>query len=142
MFYSQDRDIFSTVIQNILYLSRFLKSCFCFDYVLYSLTYVGSRDLVRQWPAVYNQNKKKILNETFKTRWLYNLTFFSIFFSLPQFSLTFFLFIYLISYVCDICTDIWLFNGKLHFPLVNWFVIKFREVTHPCSNWRFYGAYL
>ena len=45
------------------------RELFCFDYVLYSLSYAGSRDLVRQWPAVHNQNKQRFLNETFKTRW-------------------------------------------------------------------------
>ena len=44
------------------------RELFCFDYVLYSLSYAGSRDLVRQWPAVHNQNKQRFLNETFKTR--------------------------------------------------------------------------
>ena len=58
-----------TVIKTTLYLSRFPESCFCFDFVLYSLSYVGSRDLVHQWPAVHNQNKQRFLDETFKTRW-------------------------------------------------------------------------
>ena len=48
--------------------SRIQESCYCFDYVLYSLSYVGSRDLVRQRPAVHNQDKQRFLNETFKTR--------------------------------------------------------------------------
>ena len=47
-------------------MSRFLESYLCFDFVLHSLTYVGSRDLVRQWPAVHDQNR--FLDETFKTR--------------------------------------------------------------------------
>ena len=51
-----------------LYLSRFLESCFCFDYLLYFLSYVGSRDLAAQWAGVHNQNKQRfILNETFKS---------------------------------------------------------------------------
>ena len=29
------------------------ESCFCFDYALCSLSYVGSRELVRQRPAIY-----------------------------------------------------------------------------------------
>ena len=42
--------------------------CFDYEYVLYSLSYVGSRDLVvRQWSAVHDQNKQRFLNETFKT---------------------------------------------------------------------------
>ena len=32
------------------------------------LSYVGSRDLFRQWPAEHNQHKQIFLNETFKTR--------------------------------------------------------------------------
>ena len=43
------------------------RDMFCFDYVLYSLSYAGSRELVRQWPAVHNQNKIRFLNETFKS---------------------------------------------------------------------------
>ena len=48
---------------------RFSKNCFCFDYVLYFLSYVGSRDLDRQWPAVHNQTKQRFLNETSKIYW-------------------------------------------------------------------------
>ena len=32
-----------------------------------SLLFVGSPDLVRQWPAVHNRNKQRFINETFKT---------------------------------------------------------------------------
>ena len=32
-------------------------------YVLYALSYVGSRDLVYQWPAVHNQNKQRFFDE-------------------------------------------------------------------------------
>ena len=32
------------------------------------LSHVWSRDLIRQWPAVHNQNKQGFLNETFKAR--------------------------------------------------------------------------
>ena len=34
-------------------LVSFSEICFCFDYVQCALSYVGSRDLVRQWPAVH-----------------------------------------------------------------------------------------
>ena len=44
------------------------RELLCFDYVLYSLSYAGSLDLVRQWPAVHKQNKQRFINETFKTR--------------------------------------------------------------------------
>ena len=44
------------------------RELFCFDYVLYTLSYVGSRDLVCQWQTVHNQNKQRFLNETLKTR--------------------------------------------------------------------------
>ena len=37
--------------------------------LLYSLGYVGSRDLASQWPAIHSQNKQRFLNETFKPRW-------------------------------------------------------------------------
>ena len=37
-----------------------------------TLSSVGSRDLVRQWPAVHDQNKQRFLNETSKTRWYVN----------------------------------------------------------------------
>ena len=56
----------SLIIRSI----PFPESCFCFDYVLYFLSYVWSRDLVvRQWPAVHDQVKQRFLNENFKTRW-------------------------------------------------------------------------
>ena len=49
------------------------RDLFCFDCVLYSLSYAGSRDLViSQWSALNDQNKQRFLNETFKTRWLIN----------------------------------------------------------------------
>ena len=52
------------------------RELFCFDYVLYSLSYAGSCDLVsQQWPAVHNQNKQRFLNETFKTRCCNRLKF-------------------------------------------------------------------
>ena len=39
------------------------------DYVMYSLSYVGSHDLISQWPAVHNKKtKQRCLNRTFKTR--------------------------------------------------------------------------
>ena len=53
----------NTAFLPTLYLSRFLQSCFCFDFKLYSIIYVGSRDLASQWPAVHNQNKQRILRE-------------------------------------------------------------------------------
>ena len=56
------------------------RELFCFDYVLlYSLWYVGSRGLVRLWPAVHDQNKQRFLDETFKTRWYKKLNFFLLF---------------------------------------------------------------
>ena len=55
-------------LDSSVFVSLF-RELFCFDNVLYSLSYAGSRDLVRQWPAVHNQNKQIFLNETFKTRW-------------------------------------------------------------------------
>ena len=53
---------------------------------LYSLSYIGSHDLASQWPTVHNQhknkvsvqnqNKQRLLSETFKTRWyVYILSF-------------------------------------------------------------------
>ena len=48
----------------------FLEQHYLFVLVLlYSLGYVGSRDLASQRPAVHNQNKQRFLNETFKPRW-------------------------------------------------------------------------
>ena len=49
-----------TVIQTTLYLFRFPEGCFCFDFVLYTISYTR--------PALHNQNKQRFLNETFKTR--------------------------------------------------------------------------
>ena len=54
-------------LDSSVFVSLF-RELFCFDNVLYSLSYAGSRDLVRQWPAVHNQNKQIFLYETFKTR--------------------------------------------------------------------------
>ena len=45
-------------------MSPFPESCFCFDYVLHSLSYDRSCDLVNQWPVCINQNKQIFLNET------------------------------------------------------------------------------
>ena len=52
-----------------------LRELFFYEYVLYTLSYVGSRDLVRQWPAVQNQNKQRFLYETFKRRWCARVRF-------------------------------------------------------------------
>ena len=57
------RDLDSSVFVT---LSREL---FCFEYVLYSLSFTGLRDLVRQWPAVHNQNKQRFLNEFLKRQY-------------------------------------------------------------------------
>ena len=57
---------------DLEHLSRFPESCFCVDYVLYSLSHVGSRDLARQWPAVHNQNKNPVQNQN-KQRFLNDL---------------------------------------------------------------------
>ena len=61
------------------------RELLCFDYVLYSPSYVGSRDLVRQWPAVHDQNKQRFLKETFKTRWTIRLFFSDSFCSMLNF---------------------------------------------------------
>ena len=90
--------LWPTVIKATLYLCRFPEIWFCFDDVQFSLTYVESRDVARQWSAVHidiqiiliiiiicismavhnknkniiselNRSKQRSLNETFKTRW-------------------------------------------------------------------------
>ena len=60
---SYQRDLYNSV------LSRFPESFFVLImYCTLSLSHVWSHDLVRQWPAVHNQNKQRFLNETFKSR--------------------------------------------------------------------------
>ena len=62
-------------LDHSVFVSIFEKF-FCFDFVLYSLSFIGSRDFDHQWPALHNQNKnivsvqnqnkQRILGETFK----------------------------------------------------------------------------
>ena len=53
-----DHSVFVSPFHNVV----FVLIMYC------TLSYVGSRDLVRQWPAVHYQNKQRFLNETFKSR--------------------------------------------------------------------------